>query len=115
MVQIYFDCPPCASKTGTKGKWYKFTLHKKMFTRFSEFDEFVPLPSGCPMTTTRGGRRYLATVNKGEATSLQGDKSEVKLEISKGCPKRAFLMEVRTDLNNFKSIIPEDKLHYPKL
>ena len=35
----------------------------------------------CPMTTTRKGRRYLATVAKGEATSLQGDKSDVKLEI----------------------------------
>ena len=70
----------------------------------------IPLPSGrCPMTTTRKGRRYLATVAKGEATSLQGDKSDVKLEIKEGCPKRAYLMEIRTDLSNFGSIIPDDE------
>ena len=62
----------------------------------------VPLPTGCPMTTTRKERRYLATVAKGEATSLQGDKSDVKLEIKEGCPKRAYLMEVRTDLSTFE-------------
>ena len=67
------------------------------------------LPSGCPMTTTRKGRRYLATVAKGEATSLQGDKSDVKLEIKEGCPKRPYLMEVRTDLSSFGSVIPDDE------
>ena len=61
------------------------------------------------MTTTRKGRRYLATVAKGEAISLQRDKSDVKLEIKKGCLKRAYLMEVRTDLSNFGSIIPDDE------
>ena len=65
--------------------------------------------SGCPMTTTRKGRRYLATVARCEATSLQGDNSDVKLEIQKGCPKRAYLMEVRTDPSNFRSIIPDDE------
>ena len=70
----------------------------------------IPLRTGrCPMTTTRKGRRYLATVSKGETTSLQGDKSDVKLEIREGCPKRAYLMEVRTDLSNFESIIPDDE------
>ena len=69
----------------------------------------IPLPSGCPMTTTRKGRRYLATVGKGEATSLQGDRSDVKLEIKEGCPKRAYLMEVRTDPSSFRSIIPDDE------
>ena len=69
----------------------------------------IPLPSGCPMTTRRKGRRYLATVADGEATSLQGDRSDVKLEIKEGCPKRAYLMEVRTDLSNFGSIIPDDE------
>ena len=53
--------------------------------------------------------RYLATVAKGEATSLQGDKSDVKLEIQKGCPKRAYLMEVRTDPKSFSSVIPDDE------
>ena len=67
----------------------------------------IPLSFGCPMTTTRKERRYLATVAKGEAISLQGDKSDVKLEIKEGCPKRAYLMEVRTDLSNFGSIIPD--------
>ena len=61
------------------------------------------------MTTTRKGRRYLATVAKGEATSLHGDKSDVKLEIKEGCPKRAYLMEVRTDLSKFGSVIPDDE------
>ena len=65
--------------------------------------------SGCPMTTMRKERRYLATVAKGEAISLQGDKSDVKLEIKEGCPKRAYLMEVRTDPSRFGSIIPDDE------
>ena len=69
----------------------------------------VPIPTGCPMTATRNGRRYLATVAKGEATSLQGDKSDVKLEIKEGCPKRAYLMEVRTDTSTFRSIIPDNE------
>ena len=61
------------------------------------------------MTTKRKGRRYLATVAKGEATSLQGDKSDVKLEIKEGCPKRAYLMEVRTGMSSCRSIIPDDE------
>ena len=65
------------------------------------------------MTTTREGRRYLATVAKGETISLQGERSDVKLEIKEGCHKRAYLMEVRTDLTNFKSMIPEDKFTVP--
>ena len=69
----------------------------------------IPLSLGCPMTKMRKGRKYLATVAKGEATSLRGDKSDVKLEIKEGCPKRAYLMEVRTDLYNFGSIIPDDE------
>ena len=67
------------------------------------------IPSGCPMTIMPKGRRYLATVAKGEATSLQGDKSDVKLEIKEGCPKRAYLMEVRTDPSSFESIILDDE------
>ena len=63
----------------------------------------------CPMTTTRKGRTYIATVPKGEAISLQTDKSDVKLEIQEGCPKRPYLMEVRTDLSNFGSVIPDDE------
>ena len=65
------------------------------------------------MTTTRKGRQYLATVATGETISLQGDKSDVKLQIDKGCPKRAYLMAVRTDVTNYKSIIPEDKFIIP--
>ena len=72
-------------------------------------EDVVPTHSGCPMTTTRNGRRYMATVTKGEATSLQGDKSDVRLEIKEGCPKRAYLMEVRTDPSSFESIIPDDE------
>ena len=71
--------------------------------------DVIPLPSGCPMTTTRKGRRYLATVARCEATSLQGDNSDVKLEIQKGSPKRAYLMEVRTDPSSFGSTIPDDE------
>ena len=61
------------------------------------------------MTTMRKGRTYLSTVAKGEAINLQGDKSDVKLEIKEGCPKRAYLMEVRTDLLKFGSAIPDDE------
>ena len=76
---------------------------------FSEMLNTLPIYSGCPMTTKRKGRRYLATVAKGEAISLQGDKSDVKLQIGERCPKRAYLMEVRTDPNSFSSIIPDDE------
>ena len=75
----------------------------------SEMLGVIPLYSGCPMTTTRKGRRYLATVAKGEAISLQGPKSDVKLQIEEGCPKRAYLMEVRTDPSSFGSIIPDNE------
>ena len=61
------------------------------------------------MTTTRKGRRYLATVARGEAISLQGDKSDVELQIKEGCPKKAHLMEIRTDVSSFGSIIPGDE------
>ena len=61
------------------------------------------------MTTTRNGRNYLATVAKGEAISLQGDKSDVKLDVREGCPKKAYLMEVRTDTSSFGSIIRNDE------
>ena len=71
--------------------------------------DVIPLSLGCPMTTTRKGRRYLATVVRGSNTILRGDKSDVKLEINKGCPKRAYLMEVRTDPSSFGSIIPDDE------
>ena len=76
---------------------------------FQERKDTIPRGTLCPMTTTRKGRRYLATVVRSEATSLQGDKSDVKLDIKKGCPKRAYLMEVRTDLSNFGSFIPDDE------
>ena len=69
----------------------------------------IPLQTGCPMTIMRKGRKYLATVSKGEGISLQGDKSDVKLNIQEGCPKRAYLMEVRTDPSRYVSIIPDDE------
>ena len=47
--------------------------------------DILPLGKLCPTITTRKGRRYLATVAKGEATILQG--FGVKLEIKEGCPK----------------------------
>ena len=78
-------------------------------TLFSDLDGISNFPSSCPMTTTRKGRRYLATVHKGKATILQEGSSDVKLEIQEGCPKRAYLMEVRTDLSSFGSIIPENE------
>ena len=51
----------------------------------------------------------MATVTKGEATNLQGDKSDVRLDIKEGCPKRAYLMGVRTDPSSFESFIPDDE------
>ena len=74
-----------------------------------EMPDVIPLSFGCPMTTTRKGRRYLATVARGSDAILRGDKSDVKLEINKGCPKRAYLMEVRTDLSNFRFSIPNNE------
>ena len=61
------------------------------------------------MTTTKKGRRYLATVAKGEAIILQDEKSDVKLEIQERCPKRAYLMKVRTDPSSFGSLILDDE------
>ena len=85
------------------------TDYNILIIQLSEMLDVIPLPSGCPMTTTRKGRRYLATVVKGEAINLQGDKSDVRLQIDKGCPKRAYLMEVRTDLSKFRSNIPDNE------
>ena len=76
---------------------------------FSDMLDLIPLPRSCPMTITRNGRRYLATVARGEAISLQGDRSDVKLDVKERCPKRAYLMEVRTDPSSFESIIPDDE------
>ena len=61
------------------------------------------------MTTRRKGRWYLAIVVRSEAISLQGEKSDVKLEIKEGCPKGSYLMEVRTDLSKFRSFILDDE------
>ena len=69
----------------------------------------TPRSTNCPMTITRERRMYLATVHRGEATSLQGDESDVKLEIKEGCPKSAYLMEVRTDVSKFGAIISNDE------
>ena len=79
------------------------------FVYYPEPEHVFSFPTRCPMTTRRNGRHYMATVTKGEATSLQGDKSDVRLEIEEGCPKRAYLMEVRTDPSSFESIIPDDE------
>ncbi len=62
-----------------------------------------------PMTTVQNGRRYVATVVKGKDVQCQGDNSDVQLHIIAGCPKRAHYMEVRTDLSNFASIIPDNE------
>ena len=85
------------------------TYWPNLFFCLSEMLDVIPLPSGCPMTTIKNGKRYLATVVRGKAVSLQGDKSDVKLEIKKGCPERPYLMEVRTDPSNFESIIQDDE------
>ena len=89
--------------------WRK--IYWSLYATFLFFQETKEIPRGvlCPMTTVRKGRRYLATVSEGEATSLKGDKSDVRLDIRKGCPKGAYLMEVRTDLSNFESFIQNDE------
>ncbi len=51
----------------------------------------------------------MARVAKGATVCLQGDKSDVQLQITAGCPKRAHLMEVRTDLSSFTSIKVKNK------
>ena len=88
--------------------WWRSELDRKKIP-FSERPAVIPLSFGCPMTTVRNGRRYIATVVKGTDTILRGDKSDVKLQIGKGCPKRPYLMEVRTDPSSFDSIIPDDE------
>ena len=80
-----------------------------MFPFSSEIPDVIPLSFGCPMTTRKKGRRYLATVARGSDTILRGDRSDVKLEIKKGCPNRAYLMEVRTYLFQFRSFIKDDE------
>ena len=80
-----------------------------MVYAFQDTKDKIPGTTLCPMTTTRKGRKYIATVTRGEATSLQGDKSDVELQIKKGSRKRAYLMEVRTDLSNFGSFVPDDE------
>ena len=87
--------------------WTK--LAKATLFSISDMLGVIPLPRGLPVTTVRNGRRYLATVTRGEATSVQGDKSDVKLEIQEDCPNAAYLMEVRTDLSSFDAIIPDDE------
>ncbi len=61
------------------------------------------------MTTVRNGRKYMATVARGEDICLQGDKSDVQLKITATCPTRAHFMEVRTDLSSFSSIKVNNK------
>ncbi len=61
------------------------------------------------MTTTKQGRRYMATVTRAKHVCLQGNNSDVQLHITAGCPRRAHLMEVRTDLAKFASIIPDNE------
>ena len=51
----------------------------------------------------------MAAVARSQASTLKGYNSEVQLHIKEGCPKRAYLMEVRTDLSNFGAIIPDDE------
>ncbi len=72
-------------------------------------DSLVQLNSCCPMTTLRNGRRYMATVGRGKDICLQGDNSDVQLFITAGCPQKAHLMDVRTDLSNFASEIPDNE------
>ncbi len=45
----------------------------------------------------------------GEDIQLQGNKSDVQLQIKADCPTRAHLMGIRTDLSSFASIIPDDE------
>ncbi len=52
----------------------------------------------------RNGRRYIATVARGKDICLQGDKSDVQLQITAKCPDKAYFMEVRTDVSSFSSI-----------
>ena len=61
------------------------------------------------MMIVKKDRKYICTVATGESTSLQEDQSDVKLEIKEGCPNGAYMMEVRTDLSNFGSIIPDNE------
>ena len=105
----YARTDTCENITFGRSNQFLKILYNSDANFLSEMLDIVRLPSGCQMTTTRNGRRYLATVGKGDATSLQRDKSDVKLEINEGCPKRAYLMEVRTDPSSFESFIRDDE------
>ena len=79
------------------------------FFNVPEVEDVTAIITNFHMTTVRKGRRYLATVARGQTITLQGHKSNVQLQINAGCPKRPHLMEVRTDLSNFGSTIPDDE------
>ncbi len=80
----------------------KNTLFFLLFS--SDPNDVVPLHTNCPMTTLRRGRWYMATVARGNDLILQGDKSDVQLQIHAQCPQMAYLMEVRTDLTNLTNL-----------
>ena len=86
-------------------KSWLFIQKSKMenFSLFLHLDlqDVIPLHTKCPATITKQGRTYQVTINIGEPISLQDENSDVELLIQDGCPKGAYLMEVRTDLQDF--------------
>ena len=75
-----------------------------------DFEDVIPLHSKCPATITKQGRTYQVTINNGEPISLQDENSDVELQIQDGSPKGAYLMKVRTDLQEFTSRTNQEKI-----
>ena len=99
--------------------FYCYTHRKLRFLRDFKHTAFLytsisemlgDIPSRLPMAITKTGRRYLATVAKGEATSLQGDKSDVKLKIQGRLPQeRHIWWKSELILSSFGAIIPDNE------
>ena len=64
----------------------------------------------CPMTMQKNWRRYIGTVSRGEARRLQGEDSDVSLDIPPGLPG-VYLCRVHTDHTRFTrhGIVPESE------
>ena len=60
------------------------------------------------MTMQQNRREYNATVTHGEARTLQGDGSDVSLDIPEGS-QGVYMTRVHTDHTDFKDVIPEEE------
>ena len=56
------------------------------------------------------GAKWIATTNQDvDKSVLQGNSSDVQLQVLRGYPRGLHLMSVRTDLSSFGSVVPDDE------